>query len=376
MKPRCLTQQTPGATIVLMFSKAFFAVYNRLEQLWFSWWRFWFKTTTGKLLLTVFGIVIIGSSLMLAQYYAEHKDEPTQLGVSFSTKYAQELDLDWEETYRALVEDLGFKNIRIMSYWDEYEKEPGEYNFANLDKQFEIAEQNGVSINLSVGARQPRWPECHEPDWAKELQAPEYKTVLLKYLEKVVNRYRNSPALEQYQLENEYLLTGFGECPPPDRQRLTEEFELIKELDPVHPVAISVSNQHGTPVRQPVGDSTGISIYTKGHAELMGLSFYWDFWYVPPQWHGLRAAFIELAQDSDVFVHELQAEPWGPKATVDLTLEEQNHTMDAAKIRRQVNYAEATGMNEIFMWGGEWWYWRATEFGDDSLWEEVRSLVN
>jgi hypothetical protein len=36
---------------------------------------------------------------------------------------------------RAAIQDLGVRRFRLMSYWDEHEKTPGDYDFKELDAQ-------------------------------------------------------------------------------------------------------------------------------------------------------------------------------------------------------------------------------------------------
>ncbi|GAI67698.1 unnamed protein product, partial [marine sediment metagenome] len=55
--------------------------------------------------------------------------------VVFSQKHAELLELDWKETYLALLDDLEVKNIKLITYWDLLKPEEGEYNFEDLDWQ-------------------------------------------------------------------------------------------------------------------------------------------------------------------------------------------------------------------------------------------------
>src|SRR5690606_23413971 len=128
--------------------------------------------------------------------------------------------------------DLGLERLRLVSYWSNHERERGVYDFEELDWQFRLAEERGVKISLSVGLRQPRWPECHMPDWAAKLPKDQWYPELKKYMAATVNRYKDSPVLESYQLENEFLLTVFGECPDHDPERLKDEFNFMRQLDP------------------------------------------------------------------------------------------------------------------------------------------------
>lgn len=84
---------------------------------------------------------------------------------------------------------------------------------------------------------------------------------------------------------------------------------------------------------------------------------------------------IELLHSSPTFVHELQTEPWGPVPTKDMTIEEQNKSMDSEQLKKNIRFAENTGMSRIYIWGAEWWYWRMDNFNDPSLWNTVQEEV-
>ncbi len=310
--------------------------------------------------------------LMRLSYHREHRLEPLQLGVSFSAKYARELGVDPVQTLQALTGDLGIKKIRLMSYWDDLEPEPGQYRFDELDWQFRMAEQNHAKVSLAIGMRQPRFPECHAPGWVGKLPPAERIEALDRFLEGVVERYRSSSALESYQLENEVSNRSFGRCPPFDRARLTAEYQLVKRLDPTRPVIINVGNQSGLPIRGPRGDKIGLSVYRVAYNGSFGpIPIPTSSW-----WHGGRAWIIQHILKRPVFIHELQAEPWGPKATRDLSLAEQNRTMNAVKLKDNVDLARRTGVREIYLWGGEWWYWRLVKFNDPTVWESARQIYS
>lgn len=297
------------------------------------------------------------------------------MGVSFSVKYAKELGLDWQRAYLALLDEVGVKHLRLMSYWDVGEPVDDEYVFDDLDWQIDQAQRHNATVTLAVGQRQPRWPECHVPDWAQDLSGQAYQDEVKEYIAQVVERYRDSPAIISYQVENEASNTLFGVCPEYDPDFLTEEIMLVKSLDPSADVITNVSSQNGLTLRGPVNyvDRVGFSIYHNAHFETFGRTYGWRFLF-PSQWHSYRAGIIEGVKGKDVFVHELQAEPWGPEATVNLSLEEQNKTMNAEQLKAIVKYTEQSGIKEMYLWGGEWWYWRLTEFNDKVLWETVKDL--
>lgn len=296
-------------------------------------------------------------------------EHPT-FGVSFSQKRATEMGLDWHANFTALAEDLQFKRFRLMSYWDLIENKRGTFDFKDLDWQMDLAARHGAKVSLAIGVRVPRWPECHEPPWAKEMGGNDWKQALYAYMQVVVERYKNHPALESWQLENEGLNNWFGTCAPPDRQRLIEEFDLMKKWDPDHPIIMTLSDQHGLPLGKPVPDQYGYSVYRTVWNDKIPPSGYAT--YPTPIWyHRLRALAIWLIQHRTVWIHELQMEPWGPRDTLYLTNEEQDKSMSVDQMGRMFKFGRQLGFDKIDLWGGEWWYWRKVN-GDVRYWERVR----
>ncbi len=350
-------------------------IVSRLKSLLLRMWTYgkrhlWVKIVLSTLIISLVAIVALGVG-----HSVKHKSDPVRIGVSFSQKYAQEIGNDWKQNYLALLQDLNFKKIRLMSYWDLYEPSNEEYDFTDLDWQMDRAVENGAKVSLAIGLRQPRWPECHYPEWAENLSLDESQAELITYMEVLIKRYRDHPALESYQLENEIANRLFGECPEYDRDFYAQEIELVRSLDSENSLITNASNQSGFPVRSLVGDGVGFSVYKRAYFEAFGRQTSWSYWYVPAWWHGMRAMMVEILHGADTFIHELQAEPWGPKPTVELTLDEQFKTMDPEKFIDITNYAESTGMKEYYLWGGEWWYWLKIEKNDVSMWQTVKEKV-
>lgn len=295
-------------------------------------------------------------------------------GVSFSAKRARELDLDPQAAFTALLDDLSIRNYRLMSYWDESEKERGKLDFRELDWQMDEAAKRGAKVTLGLGLRQPRWPECHQPSWAYELKGNEWKQALYAYMEIVVKRYENHPALESWQLENEAVNQWFGTCDVPDVERLNEEFNLVKSWSQ-KPVWMSLSDQHGYPINPPHADRYGFSVYRLVWNEKILPKNNYLLYPTPTWYHRLRAAIIKLYSGKEIFIHELQLEPWGPVDTKYLTIEEQNLSMSPARIHDNIYFARLIGEPDIYMWGSEWWYWRKMH-GDPSIWEAIRTEMH
>jgi hypothetical protein len=135
-------------------------------------------------------LTVILMRLFALNYQHNQTKKDNQFGTTFVASYAEHLGLDKREAFDAITSDLKLSNIRLVSYWSEGEKNRGEYDFSELDWQFQKAREKGIKVSLSIGLRQPRWPECHQPEWSKSLTKDEWYPELKKYLSLTVNRYK------------------------------------------------------------------------------------------------------------------------------------------------------------------------------------------
>lgn len=319
-------------------------------------------------------IFVIGSAYGIARWYiASHANQPTAIGITFIPNYARSFGLDPEESLQAMIDELGVKYIRIVSYWDDIERAPGVYDFSELDWQFAKAEKSGVKVSLALGLRQPRWPECHSPLWANvgSNNQNEWYPALKKVMQKVVERYKASPVLESYQLENEYFLKVFGECKNFSRERLIDEYNFVKSLDSSHKLIISRSNNAiGLPIGQPRPDEFGVSVYKRVWDKTVTRRY---VEYPFPAWfYGFLAGAGELLTGRDMIIHELQAEPWAPTNIHTATNEELAKSLDAKRLRDRFEYGKATGIKSIYLWGAEYWYYQKVKVGNASLWNVAK----
>lgn len=296
---------------------------------------------------------------------------PQEYGVTFSTKAAAALNLDWKEVYLALLNDLNIKHFRLVAYWDEIAKNPDEYDFSNLDFQMDEAARHNAKVILAFGRRVPRWPECHIPSWASQKDESAQNELLLKYLEIVVNRYKNHQALYIWQVENEAFLQAFGNCPPRNKPLLLKEIALVKSLDPDHPTMVTDSGELATWLRtRYLADYLGTSAYRVVYNPLTG---YVNYGYlIPPAYYRVKAFIIEKPVDK-IIVTELQAEPWSNKDLIATPLKEQSKSMNPKKFQANLEFAQHLGFNEVYFWGVEWWYWMRQN-GSPQYWEGARPL--
>jgi hypothetical protein len=330
-------------------------------------------------LFLTFLVAFVSGMYGLGQWYIhKHADEPINLGATFIPDYAQSFSLDPQDTLSAMLSDLQLKQVRLVSYWSDIEPTPGHYDFSKLDWQFAMANKYHAKVSLAIGMRQPRWPECHEPGWANidPNNRQKWEPQLYKYMQAVINHYKDNPALKDYELENEFFMKVFGECKDFDRSRLVEEFNMVKGMDPKHHVIVSRSdNWIGIPVGKPTPDEFAISIYKR----------VWDatithryFEYPLPSWfYSSLAGAEEIYSGKNMIIHELQAEPWTPKG-LDITqtsVDEQYKSMNPQRLKDRIDYGEATGMKTIDLWGAEWWYYMKVKQHNPDVWNIVKQAI-
>lgn len=290
-----------------------------------------------------------------------------ELGVSFSTKTCNDYDVDWRQCLGALIE-TGIRRFRVMSYWDLHEPLAGQYDMSVLDEQLQMIQTAGAHATLCVGMRQPRWPETHVPKWALELPVDERAENYLTYHQAVIDRYKGYECIESWQLENEFWNTGFGQNNTFSRSRLKKEFQIIRTIDPERPIIMSLANTFGYPVFGPKPDLYGTTMY---------LTQFVDGRYsktkLTPLYFRLRSGLVKLISWRSLVIHELQAEPWGPKANWEMSDTDQALSMNPEQLKKCLDFARKSGIKYIDLWGAEWWYWRKTTQKDVALWATVQS---
>lgn len=334
-----------------------------------QWWqaRFWNKFLV--FLIAAVMLFVSGMYVVAQWYIFSQRAKPVHMGATFVPAYAERLGVDPKQTLYAIFHELGVKDVRLVSYWDRMEANPGTYDFSELDWQFDMANEAGAKVSLAIGLRQPRWPECHMPTWAKQQPKDFWYPKLTEFITAVVERYRGNPALESYQLENEFFLTVFGKCTDFDRNRLIEEAKLVKQLDPNHTLIISRSNNGvGLPIGEPTPDLFGVSVYKRVWDKTITKRY---FEYPFPAWfYASLAGGGKIVSGKDLIIHELQAEPWVPDGfdIVDAPIDELYKSMNPERLRDRFEYAKATGMKRIDLWGVEWWYQMKTKRGEPSIW--------
>jgi len=329
---------------------------------------------TIKIFLRIFTILIIAVGLLLVYFNlpVRNNNKNAKIGVTYSWRYAGEIGLDWQETYLAMLDDLKIRSVRIPVYWDNVEEQEGEYDFSKIDWQLDEAQKRGAEVILAVGQKVPRWPECFIPKWASEDDLKR-KNALKKLIIKTVERYQNHPAVAYWQVENEPFLK-FGICPTIDPNLLDQEIALVRTLDPTRKIVITDSGELSLWISAAKrADVFGTTMYRTIYKQGFG---YFNYPIGPRFFHFKRWLIKTFAGQNNAVVIELQGEPWISGWTTQKPLEEQFLSMNTEKLRQNVEFAEDSGFDRVYIWGVEWWYWLAKFKNHPEMWQEAKQMIN
>ena len=300
-------------------------------------------------------------------------NNPPIYGVSFSRFHADELELNWQETYLAILDDLGVRNLRFSAHWPLTEPEDGKFNFKELDFQIKEAEKRNASVILAVGRRLPGWPECHEPDWVGNEDINIKQQKLLRYIEAVVNRYKDSPAIKYWQIENEPYLIYFSRsaCGYLDEEFLTKEIDFVRSLDTSRPILMTDSGEFGTWHRAyKKGDVFGTSVYLYLWHDKLG-----PFRYpITPGFFNIKENIVRLLfGKKEIIAIEISSEPWVLQPIITAPIDMQLERMGPDKFNEMIAFSNKAGFNKQYFWGAEWWYWMKLN-GYDEFWNRAKEL--
>ena len=264
--------------------------------------------------------------------------QPVKFGVSFSPTYAAALGLEPKQVYRAILEDLEVKNIRIPAYWNEIEPIEGKFDFAELDYYISEAEKHQAKVILAVGYKLFRWPECRSPGWLALDSEKVREEKIMNMLKAVIGQYNNNEVVSAFQLENEPYLP-FGVCPGNLSKFFPSELALVRTLTK-KPVIITDSGELRDWIAPAqMADYFGTTIYRKVNAPIVS-TFHYP---LKPWFYRLKANFVKAIfapSLQKLLVAELQAEPWETEFMSSVPLEKQIKDFPLSAFQANVLFAK------------------------------------
>ena len=329
-----------------------------------------------KLLWKILGVVVALAALFIIVAYFKYKPDPNpDWGLTFSYQEAQGLGFDWKTMYLDILSDLKPKHLRLMTYWNDTEKIPGEFDFTIADQMVSEAQRQNVQVVLVVGLKQPRWPECHAPEWYNALSPAEKGSAVLDAVHATVEHMKQYSNITEWQVENEPYF-GFGtECGKSDPGLLKQEVSAVKALDS-RPVLVTDSGDRGSwfGVARSGADNFGFTLYRVSYDENYGGYYKYP---LPPAFYRIRAGMLQMFSSihtvSDV---ELQMEPWFTNGALNMPVSEQRALMNPKVFADNLAYAKSTGVSAHYLWGVEWWYWMAKRNNDWGMWDAAKTVFS
>jgi hypothetical protein len=271
--------------------------------------------------------------------------------------------------------------VRLPIYWESVEPTPDSLDFSSVDELLAVVEEHDqvtsrqTRVVLTIGARNFLYPELHEPAWAAPREQPHLNDVqsgaaYRAYIDGSVLRYRSSPLLYAWQVENEPLdfvgnvITGDDLI---NAAQLSWEVDEVHQLDPGRTVVltsfdgwnstIDLVQMYAPPLLAVVGaypsghpgemlaagDALGLDLYVEAPSAPLkfaspDLRSVWkqqaiDFW-----------AWQAKAQGKQLWVAEMQAQPW----TKSSAFTPANLVASAADYRQEP-------LTVVLLWGAATW---------------------
>lgn len=320
-----------------------------------------------------------------------------EIGATYSYPHALWL-FDGDETKaKAVLEQAaqaGIKDLRLIIHWNWCQPDSsGQFDFSSLEWQLQIMQKyQAKTVILCLGRKVPRWPEYHIPGWAKVLSEGEFKHQLMGYVKAVVDHYANDHRITHFQVENESF-SQFGESDEfwckrfkNKEQFLFLEYCLVRWHDTLNrPIIVTDPGDWGNYddiARN--ADILGLSYYGIVYNDLLGYFPNHLFYKAIPRLiagnflRGPRFNAQEISRfigNKQVWLTELQAEPWGPTDNKSLSPEEAAKSMNPELLRKNLEAVKKAGFaGPIFLWGIEWMAWMKDN-GYPEMWETVEVLT-
>jgi endo-1,4-beta-mannosidase len=176
-------------------------------------------------------------------------------------------DFDAGEVHEefAIIADVGMSIVRLFLLWDDWQPEPTLVSadcLRNFGTVCDIAQEHGLELDVTFFTGHMSGPNW-SPRWLLDKHAPhpsyyvrqvvsQGKVVAGSYrnmfvdavaldaerllLKTVVSQYKEHPAIWMWNLGNEPDLFAIPPTPAAGRAWVREMTQLIKDIDPVHPV--------------------------------------------------------------------------------------------------------------------------------------------
>jgi hypothetical protein len=329
------------------------------------------------------GLICLAALALLlgSEAWPPAKHPAPLVGFSYSPLTSQALNRAPAQDLATLLDATDPDLVRLPIYWELVEPTPESLDFSSVDELLAVVEEHDqvtsrpTRVVLTIGARNFLYPELHEPAWAAPREQPhlndlQSQAAYRAYFDGSLMRYRSSPLLYAWQVENEPLdyvgnaITGDDLI---NVAQLSWEVDEVHQLDPGRTVVlttfdgwnstIDVVQTYAPPLLALVG------AYPSGHpgemlaaGDALGLDLYIEKPSTPLDFTSpdLRSVWKQQALDfwagqaqgqgKQLWVAEMQAQPWEKSSG----FAPANLVASAAAYRQEP-------LNVVLLWGVETW---------------------
>ena len=314
-------------------------------------------------------------------------------GVDFSCRQAEWLGENCRQALTAILSQLHVRHVRLSAYWDDLEPSPGVYDFSSLDWQIAEAAHYGARVTLSVGMKAQRSPEYYLPDWVRAGESipegsspaaiPRIAAATLDFVHAVVAHEASQPAVEVWQVENEpyvhFWRTAHDWSLP--QSFVAQEAAAIRAEDPARrPLLITHASWLRTDATWKqilkTADIVGEAVYTKRQRGPIAGIYLWPFKLGPLTPNLPGQARAAQRQGKALWISELQAEPFeAPWVNIRGSKNCRFPSISPALLRQNLELADRSGAQRVYLWGSEWWYYCLTAHHDAELWQVAQQAL-
>ncbi len=293
-----------------------------------------------------------------------------KLGITFSPPHLEHLKIPVEDALKKAFE-YNFSHIRLGTYWNRIESKPGHYDFSELTSILSVCESANQPVVVTVGVKAPRWPEYYWPDFitTKNTDNSETQHHLLLFIKNTILKLQTFKCITHWQIENEpYDPSGPMHLAISDKF-LNEEVQLARRLDS-RPLIISLwgndlLSRDFFSKAEKLGDIVGLDIYYKQ----FNRQFFNSSKYRGPDQSDRELQKYLRSSSKPLWITELQAEPWEKN---DKAYRSQSpSSMSPERLQENILKAQRLPIEEILLWGYEYWLWRSQK-GDNRYLDTIR----
>ena len=293
--------------------------------------------------------MLLAAALVLgSEIWPQAAPPPPLTGFSYSPLISTEMNRNPMQDLSLLLASTNPDVVRLPVYWDAVQPAPETLDFSSIDQMLSTVAQHNLTADrptqvvLTIGARNFLYPELHAPTWAGPRRQPELgeiqagRTYRL-YIDSSILRYRASPLLYAWQVENEPFDDTANADTGDDRidaAQLEWEMGEVRRLDPAHEAYTTTYDGWNVTIDflqiyAPLIVEK-LHAYPSGHhqdvldaSEALGMALYIYGPKVPPSYisNSQRAEWKRQAvgfwadragtAGKQVWLAEMQAQPWG-----------------------------------------------------------------